>query len=372
MNIINNLGICDDKLLKDLVNYYTPETYFKKLDEVLTPKAISFYQEYYNSLDLGDVNISIFRRLSNEKLFNAPHVLIKKGQTSKRFNASYLTKRCAFKDGVYGISFNTKTSNADYRAKILKAITAFLNSQLATYIFFLTNSSWGVERPQYMLKEIFSIPALPFEMPEEKVGELAQKVDEISVELSKDFPDEKITQRIEEEIDKIIYKALNLSKREEYLIEDVLDYSLDLFQEGRNSPAYYPALDDELQDYLEIICEDFNEHFAFSDTGVWASIQQLPAKNPMRLVAIHFTEQADQKGNIETVSHSKEITQLIREIDQYSYEKYTASVYFRKVVKYYTDDTIYIIKPNQKRFWSRSQAIQDSNSILLEIANMTE
>ena len=53
-----------------------------------------------------------------------------------------------------------------------------------------------------------------------------------------------------------------------------------------------------------------------------------------------------------------------------TYEKHSASVYFRKVVKYYEGDIIYIIKPNQKRFWSRSIAMQDSSSILLEIVNM--
>ncbi|NJO90158.1 MAG: hypothetical protein HC831_15345 [Chloroflexia bacterium] len=157
------------------------------------------------------------------------------------------------------------------------------------------------------------------------------------------------------------------------MIEDVLDYSLDLFQEGENSPAYFPVnqYNDELKEYLKIICEDVNEHLEFSGTSVWASIQETPVTNPMKLVAVHFTNE-HEAGSIQSYSNSLEVNKLIQKIDDYSYEKHSASVYFRKVVKYYEGDIIYIIKPNQKRFWSRSQAMQDSNSILLEIANMDE
>ena len=39
-------------------------------------------------------------------------------------------------------------------------------------------------------------------------------------------------------------------------------------------------------------------------------------------------------------------------------------------VNYYDTDKIYLIKPNQKRFWTRSQAIDDALSLVMEIANM--
>ena len=94
----------------------------------------------------------------------------------------------------------------------------------------------------------------------------------------------------------------------------------------------------------------------------------MPSNIPMQLTAIHFTNEY-KAGHVHIFSNSTELTKLIRKIDKYSYKKYSASVYFRKVVKYYKEDIIYIIKPNQKRFWSKSQAMQDSNSILLEIVN---
>jgi hypothetical protein len=206
-------------------------------------------------------------------------------------------------------------------------------------------------------------------MSNEVSASLVKRYDEISMELAKIITNEIRISEIETEIDNFIYRALNLSKREQFLIEDVLNNSLELFQEGENSLAYHSVSSKGLKDYLEILNEDINEHFQFSETTVWASIWEMPSNITMRLVAIHFTND-NKPGSINSISLNNECTKLINKIDQYSYEKHSASVYFRKVVKYFTNDTLYIMKPNQRRFWSRSQAMQDSNSIILEIANM--
>lgn len=361
----------------NIQRYSTPAVAIKTINDILTKKAEQFYCTHFSIPRKQDLPIiNIFRRLGTKEVNYAPHLLIKTGQSNKEFCASYLDYDCYFKHAVYGITFQKETITEEeynFKENILKALTAILNSRFSSYYLFLTSISWGVEREQVQPNEMLSLPALPFEMPEEKMMELAQKVDEISAELSKYFKDEAKIFSIEDEIDNLIYKALNLSKREQYQIEDVLDYSLDLFQEGENSPAYFPVNknNDELKNYLEIINEDVNEHFQFSDTTVWSSYWEMPASNPMRLVAIHFTNEY-KAGNIHKFKKSVALNSLIHKIDKYSYEKHSASVYFRKVVKYYEGDIVYIIKPNQKRFWSKSQAMQDSSSILLDIANMIE
>jgi methylase of polypeptide subunit release factors len=362
---------------ESIQKYYTTpgKSIIKTINEILTKKAEQFYCKYFSVSTIEELpKINIFRRLGTKEVNYAPHLLIKTGQSDKEFCASYIDYDCYFKHAIYGLSFKKdKIRKQEYQFKtdILKALSAIFNSKFASYYLFLSSISWGVEREQVQPNEMLSLPALPFEMPEKKVTELAQKVDEISAELANLFKDESKISAIENEIDEIIFKALNLTKREQYLIEDVLNYSLDLFQEGENSPAYFPVKQNnyELNAYLKILCEDINEHFKFSDTTVWASIWDMPATIPMRLVAIHSTNEHNA-GHIHKLSNSVEINELIRTIDKYSYKEHSASVYFRKVVRYYKGDIIYIIKPNQKRFWSRSQAMQDSHSILLEIANL--
>ncbi len=48
------------------------------------------------------------------------------------------------------------------------------------------------------------------------------------------------------------------------------------------------------------------------------------------------------------------------------------SIYFRKKLNYFEEENIYIIKPNQRRFWSQTATMEDSKSLLVEILNMKE
>lgn len=359
---------------KYLQRYYTnKQLLIKNLSSLFTDENKQFYFNYYNVSSIESLpTINIFRGLGNKNTYTAPHLLVKEGQKEKRFTASFLNFDCCFKHTVLGISFNKEGfSQKELKENelILKALTGFLNSKLASYILFLTSVSWGIERERVTPLDLLQLPALPFEMSEENIRVISCKVDKISKELSKDFPNKEEIVCIENEIDEMIYKAIGLSQREQYLVEDVLDYSLDLFQEGEKSRAYLPVKGSQLNNYLQILSEDINEHFQFSGSTVWTSCWEMPVNIPMQLVAVHFTSE-HPAGEMHTFSHTKEIDKIIRQIDKYSYEKYSESVFFRKIVKFYSGDIVYIIKPNERRFWSRSQAMQDSTSILLEIANM--
>ena len=77
----------------------------------------------------------------------------------------------------------------------------------------------------------------------------------------------------------------------------------------------------------------------------------------------------ETKKEIE-VRDSKELVALLKELDKYSIQEKGKNIYVQKQFRYYDTDKIYLIKPNQKRFWTRSQAIDDALSLVMEIANM--
>jgi type I restriction-modification system DNA methylase subunit len=302
-----------------------------------------------------------FRRLGKKSAYFAPHMILKKGQSNKKFCSSYLDFDCSFRDGIYGISAHEEDKN------LLKALTTYFNSSFSSYFLFLNISSFGIEREQIMFDEYLTLPALPFFLTEKEVDHLARKADEI-IYIKKNNPVlARDTTSIEKQIDEIIYQALGLSQRERYLIEDTLRYSLELFQEGEESEAYHRPTIDELENYAGIICEDINDIIRHSETTVWATIYKVGHYSPLNLVAIRFS-QREQPGYIEKVSSQPEISNLLKEIDGYTYEKFSESVYFRKVVKYYNDDTIFLIKPNQKQFWSRAAAMSDADDIIVEVS----
>ena len=47
-------------------------------------------------------------------------------------------------------------------------------------------------------------------------------------------------------------------------------------------------------------------------------------------------------------------------------------LFVQKYIKYYDKDTVYLIKPNQKRFWTRTQAMEDASSLIADIINMAK
>jgi len=50
-------------------------------------------------------------------------------------------------------------------------------------------------------------------------------------------------------------------------------------------------------------------------------------------------------------------------------EKNQVAFISEKKLNYKTGDDIYIIRPNQRRFWSQSMALEDASELILEILN---
>jgi len=67
---------------------------------------------------------------------------------------------------------------------------------------------------------------------------------------------------------------------------------------------------------------------------------------------------------------SKEFVDVeLKKIDQHLWKEKASNIYFRKKLNYKRGDDIYIIRPNQRRFWSKSMALEDATELILEILN---
>ena len=87
---------------------------------------------------------------------------------------------------------------------------------------------------------------------------------------------------------------------------------------------------------------------------------------PLQLVVLEL--KADkmkvQQGEV------AEYEESLRHIDAYLWQRQSESVYSRKTLTYYNGTRVCLIKPNQKRFWSRMQAYDDAASIVNDIMSM--
>ncbi len=302
-----------------------------------------------------------FRRIGAKDTYYAPHILIKEGQHNKRFCAAFADFDCAFKYAVFGISANTDEM-------LLKALTAYLNSSFASYLMFLTASTWGIERERVYPIEVLSLPGIPFQMSEDSVRELAYKVDIIGELISVGIPEaDKRILKIEAEIDQIIYANLDLSESERFLIEDVLQYSLDFFQEGEKSQACNVVDTDDLVAYAKTFCDTVNSLLQFGESRASATVYD--GKVPLRLVSIHIGGVKDE-GSITKLTSTAKLKKALENLEKQTLTEYSESIYVRRNVKIYDGDTIHITKPDEKRFWSRSMALRDADETLAERLNV--
>jgi len=75
------------------------------------------------------------------------------------------------------------------------------------------------------------------------------------------------------------------------------------------------------------------------------------------------------KQETNTIRSKEFVDEELKKIDKHLWEKKSSNIYFRKKLNYKTGDDIYIIRPNQRRFWSKSMAIEDASDLILEILN---
>ena len=173
---------------------------------------------------------------------------------------------------------------------------------------------------------------------------------------------------LEEKIENTLLAGLNLTETEKVLIEDLLHFSLGAFQDKDHSDAYHPCTTAELKQYTKYLCNTINQ-FLENTPGLsaWASVFELTLRSPLIVVALRLN-QSNEPGKTEILPGT-DMQQVLKDIEAYTYRKHSESIYYRKFIRYYHGDTVYIVKPNEKRCWSRSMGLNDADEIVAEILN---
>lgn len=339
-NIYYKTGLNGDKQKLDFI----PESIVKT----------SEITKYYTPEKASEPNVKYYRNIDHN-LFAPPYVAIKKGQKDKLITASLITYNAYCMSGAYIIN---NTSEVDK-----KAILSLINSRFATYFLFLVSSSWGIEREQIMSNEFLFLPYL-FE--EKSIAKkLSSKIDEI-ISIKKSHELNQDISHLEKEIDQIIYDdILKLNEDEQIIIQDTLNYSLDLFEKQEKSQALLPIID--IDSYSKRIVQDLNSWLDDIDLKVSATHYVIDRNCPLYLIKLTFND-----NYRESIISKEDIYKELKNLDSKLWDTESQSIYFRKKINYYYGDDVYIIKPNQRRFWSQTAAMEDSKSLLVEILNMKE
>lgn len=360
-NISQGMGLIKDNTASRKGNPKLNEHHFISTDDIfpyysLKPKTKLNEFAGYKSL-----------RTDERDLFSPPLLLFKEGTKDGELCCSYIDYKCAYLSASKGIKLLGKDD------AFHKAAAACLNSSLATYYFIQISASIGVDRNRIQRNEATSFPAIPYILNSETINTLAAKVDSIiGIYKSNTFEDLLFKQKIEpikKEIDSIIYHELKITKAEQALIENVLNYSNVIKENFKNSGAIKPvSVKQDIKQYAQTYLDTINKHFKGSSIHLTSEIyQNVTSKD--ELVCIKFTFEKSRSSKNEVEESKEGILSVLHKINESTFKEHSASIYYRRIIKYDLKNAFYLIKPNEKRFWSKASALNDADNLIVEILN---
>ncbi|WP_300687991.1 N-6 DNA methylase [Chryseobacterium sp.] len=312
--------------------------------------------KYYTPKPTDRIENVKFRRLGKTEAYEVSHILLNEGIKVNEENhlsllASFVDYKSAYSKGIVGIYSKTDDEF------LLKLLTAYLNSDFIRYYAFLTTSSWGIERDVVKHKELFEAPYLLEQLNKSQKDYIVQLFDENL--YSKEFYT--VNKLVEDEINKIIISCL--TENERFIVKHLLN-NIELFHKQEKSISLYPVKEVQVQEYSKVISLEINDFFDGQELYANLTMYNISRFSPIMMVKLTFDKKQKE------INISKEfVDEELKTIDQYLWEKKASSIYFRKKLNYKTGNDIYIIRPNQRRFWSQSMAIEDANELILEILN---
>jgi hypothetical protein len=167
----------------------------------------------------------------------------------------------------------------------------------------------------------------------------------------------KATAILRADIDDLPYpedkRELHLSFWEKVLVDDALDYMAPFVRLGQNSEVLeQQARPDQVAAYAEMFCRMLGTVY-----------RNLKAAGPINangliLQPFYFGERPRVEWNLN--GQKKQLDQLI-------YKQQHGSLRTVRVVRYYDENVMLIVKPDRLRYWIRSTAIRDADETLIDL-----
>jgi hypothetical protein len=290
-------------------------------------------------------------------IYRGPLLLCASGLHGNRVVAALCRKDLVYSRSQFGIPLK----NVDL--EIAYYLNGILNSSLATYFAFLTATRWGLDK--YIMEEtdFLRIPIPDFEQ-----GNTAALRRIVGLEhgLRHAARNGRYDEALVAELDEAVFKLYGLDRFEEILVEDMVTHTIDLQRNHEHSEALLATTVRECRDYAKHVIDVIQP---FLDTSGKRRIvaDVLDADAPLR--AVRFTIAAASPNVRPSVATEKvvDLSQLLHEVAENLDEQIAFGVHTRRHLRVYSGDSIYVVKPSQRRFWTRSAGLTDGDSMLMDL-----
>lgn len=352
LNLIERISDENSKLL-DVINEFrmsAAEGYKKG-------NASKFFPDFFGlplvkprdiqalSIDIDSLEINTetnFERVSQKNLniFSAPHLLIKQSPKDGRIISAVLHY-----DAIFGHSF----LGIHGREDILKYISIFLISSFTTYYQLMTSRRWIIERSELEAEEIRNTP-IP--VPNESDLEEAKKIFDLLVNTNNE--DLRV-------VDQYVYKKLNLKKYDQHLIEDI-NRKVYAMRTSKSQIEISQKVDKNiLLDYSQVLGSVLESTFGQAIFYTKSFVGNAP------LVVVKIEINGSDKENEIFVDNDSDLLDTLYKLDKLLLQKQSQGLFIRRNAVIYEPHSIYIVKPNEEKYWTFSSACRDADEIYAQI-----
>lgn len=322
----------------------------------------------------GAVQESHFWRPRTLVIYTGPLALIHRSLCQAAFFAG---DKVAYRDKITGIA------GQPGEEQLLKWIVVYINSTLARYYHFLTSTSWAVERGTTPHSEYKHMPLIIPDKNDPRLQEALTLFEEImSLYQKRDEPlggrYDKDIEKAKERIDELVFDIYNVVPVEKQLVRDIVDYEIEFFEWSKrkrrhiNDEKARPVRPPEasmLKEYAQEFIEVATSLLHYQNKTLNARVYQDGA--PLSVIEFELVQATDAQ-DVHFISGSTELRNLLSQLDRRLWERQASTLYTRRHVRIYDGPRFYVVRPSERRLWTRSQAYADAGSFIAEIVSRSK
>lgn len=368
---------------KALVDRLTTE--HDSLEELLAKHGVAMHQGYIEEnrarlvptelhglpwltgggMDRFEVNVEGLPPFTEERLqwprdpeiYRGPLILCASGLSGNRIVAAYCNDDVVYSLSQSGASFkHGPTSVAFY-------LNAVLNSSLGTYFVFLTATKWGLEKYEVLPSDIrrLRVPD-PAIVPPRLMAEVL----EVEKSLRKAARAGRYDESRVAQLDELVFELYNLESFERVLVEDMVQTTIDFQRNHEDSHATQPAAAADCQGYAEHLISVIQPFFnTLQERRLSAEVLDVDAA--LRVVRFEIMPWSANGRAAVSIRPAAKFADVLAEIAESLDEPLSFDILSRRHLRVYAGDAFYVIKPSQRRFWTRSAGLTDGDAVMKDL-----
>ena len=301
-----------------------------------------------------------------ERGFNGPRILVPRGVRTRkrRLRASYLEEPLTFQHIMLSISVPAQDVE---RAKLL---TALLNSKLLFWYAFHGTASFGSDRPEIQQAEFLRLPfPEPSDVQQSRCSAtagvaLASIVDEARRSATENFTLQSGNEGLLRDLDSLCYTYFGLGKEEITLVEDAVEEVIPCAQPhiGASFDLWRPADQSDRKSYASMLVRSM-AHWFDEDANISVVLE---ARNEdLALLHLRLVERRSEEPYWER--HDQAIGEALTWVGAHVDMRLPGNFQLVPDFRLFIGNSLYLIKPLQRRFWLKSAAIADADAMAMDL-----